>query len=160
MKKYQFSIFAFFVVLLFFGCEEEFIPEISSDPPEIVVEGYIEAGEESIPPYVLLTRSLPYFSEINLSALDSLYVHDAIITVTEGDKTATLSEVCWNDFSPDEQELLKQVLGDLGVALDNVPINFCVYIDLDFTIEGEIGKTYDLKIEVEDKVLTAINDHS
>ena len=156
MKKYILSSLLTATVLIFFtGCEEEFVPEISSDPPDIVVEGYIEAGEESIPPYVLLTRSLPYFSEISLNELDSLYVHDALVTVKQGDKTATLDEVCWNDFSPDEQELLKQVLGDLGIALENVPLNFCVYIDLEFTIEGEIGKTYDLKVEVEDKILTA-----
>lgn len=145
-----------FYLSFFTSCEEEFIPEISSEPPEIVVEGYIEGGEEALPPYVLLTRSLPYFAEISFDKLDSLYVHDAFVTVTDGEKSVTLTEVCWNDFSEAEQELLKQILADLGAGnLENVPINFCVYIDLDFALTGEIGKTYDLKIEVEGKTLTA-----
>lgn len=154
LKKYV--IFSFFFITIFTACEEEFIPEVSSEPPEIVVEGYIEAGQDVIPPYVLLTRSLPFFAEISLEKFDSLYVHDALVSVNDGDKTVTLTEVCWNEFTEEEQELLKLILGDLGIIqIDDLPFNFCVYMDLDFEISGEIGKTYDLKIEVEDKILTA-----
>jgi Domain of unknown function (DUF4249) len=150
------GLLSIFSVTVFTACEEEFIPETSTDPPEIVVEGYIEAGEEGLPPYVLLTRSLPYFSEINLEKLDSLYVHDAFITVSDDEKSVTLTEICWNDLSPVEQELVKQILADLGVGgLENVAFNFCVYVDLDFSMIGEIGKRYDLKIEVEGQTLTA-----
>ena len=159
MKLNNYTIFYLliaFSISIFTACEEEFIPEISTEPQEIVVEGYIEAGDEGLPPYVLLTRSLPYFTEISLEQLDSLYVHDAFITVADGEKTVTLTEVCWNDFSPEEQELLRLVLADLGVGgAENIPLNFCVYIDLDFVMVGEIGKRYDLKIEVEGKTLTA-----
>ncbi len=157
LKEYiKLSFVAILFANIFTGCEEAFIPEISTDPSEIVVEGYIEAGGEGTPPYLILTRSLPFFAEINLNKLDSLYVHDAYVTVSDGDKTVTLTEVCWNDFSPEEQELLKQILGDLGLGnIENIPLSFCVYIDLDFEMTGEVGKTYDLKIEVDDKTLTA-----
>ncbi|MFT5385354.1 MAG: hypothetical protein ACI81W_002761 [Saprospiraceae bacterium] len=36
-----------------------------------------------------------------------------------------------------------------------MPGNLCIYIDTNFEMTGEIGKTYDLHIAVEDKVLTA-----
>ncbi len=150
------SLFSLILITFFAGCEEEFIPDISSELSEIVVEGYIEGGEQALPPYVLLTRSLPYFAEVSIDQLDSLYVHDAFITVSDGEKNVTLTEVCWNNFTPEEQELLKQILADLGVGnVEDITVNFCVYIDIDSEIEGEIGKTYDLKIEVEGKTLTA-----
>ncbi len=157
LKNYfKFSFVSILFAMIFTSCEEEFIPEISTDPTEIVVEGYIEAGSESMPPYLLLTRSLPFFAEVNLNKLDSLYVHDAYVTVYDGEKTVALTEVCWNDFSAEEQELLKQILIDLGLGIvQNIPLSFCVYIDLDFEMTGEVGKTYDLKIEVDGQTLTA-----
>jgi len=48
-----------------FSCETQFIPDISEFEEEIVVEGYIEAGDRPTPPYVILTRSSPFFSELN-----------------------------------------------------------------------------------------------
>ena len=142
--------------LFYFACEEEFIPEISTDPEDIVVEGYIEAGPAAFPPYVLLTRSLPFFQEINFGDLDNLFVHDAIVTIDNGESVITLEELCWNDFSPEEQELLLDLLQQTGVGgIDTIPGNLCVYFDRDFAMLGEVGKTYNLRIEVEDKVLTS-----
>ena len=156
MKSYICYTLIAITFFFFQSCEEEFIPEISSDPTDIVVEGYIEAGEDALPPYVLLTRSQPFFSEINVGNLDEFYVHDAIVSVSDGDKTTILSELCWNDFTPEEQELLAGILGNFGVNnLDSIPGNFCVYLDPDFNISGEVGKSYDLRIEVEGKVLTS-----
>lgn len=149
---------AVFSLLLFVAtaCEEEFIPEIATQPAEIVVEGYIEAGDQALPPYVLLTRSLPFFSEINLDDLDDFYVHDAFVTVSDGEKTVQLEELCWGDFSPQEQEILRQLLNNLGVSFpENIPVDFCIYIDFDLEISPQTGKTYDLRIEVEGKTLTA-----
>src|SRR5690606_32768606 len=139
---------AVFSLLLFVAtaCEEEFIPEIATQPAEIVVEGYIEAGDQALPPYVLLTRSLPFFSEINLDDLDDFYVHDAFVTVSDGEKTVQLEELCWGDFSPQEQEILRQLLNNLGVSFpENIPVDFCIYIDFDLEISPQTGKTYDLR---------------
>lgn len=150
------NIFYLILPCLLFSCEEEFIPEVTSDPDEIVVEGYIEAGDLNLPPYVILTRSQPFFTQLNLGDLDNFYVHDAIVTVSDGTETVSLEEVCWDDFDEEEQDLINSLLTQSGVGgFDTIPGNICVYIDTEFEMVGEIGKTYDLKIEVEDKVLTA-----
>ena len=56
-------------------------------------------------------------------------MHDANVTVSDGEKMVALSEICWNDFTPEEQELLEQILADLGVGgLENIAANFlCLF---------------------------------
>ena len=72
-----------FLLLLFFNfaCEREFIPDVEISEPDIVVEGFIEAGDASLPPYVLLTRSIPFFKQIDAGQISDLFVHDAIVTI-------------------------------------------------------------------------------
>jgi len=142
--------------LFFFSCEEEFIPDITTDPQDIVVEGYIEAGGLELPPYVFLTRSQPFFTELDLGNLDDFFVHDAIVNVSNGTESVSLEEICWDNLDSNSQILVRELLEQSGIGgLDSIPGNFCVYIDLGFGMIGELGKTYDLSIEVEDKILTA-----
>ncbi len=152
-------IFLLLFVVIFTSCEEEFLPEISSEPPEIVVEGYIEAGEDANPPYVLLTRSSPFFSEINLNEFDNFFVHDAEVTVSDGTNEVQLQEFCLNDLAPEQQEIAAELF---GLDADSLAVNFCVYLDPTFSIMGEIGKTYTLDIRAEGKTLsssTTIPEH-
>jgi uncharacterized protein DUF4249 len=140
----------------FLSCEEEFIPEITTDPLDIVVEGYIEAGDLNLPPYVFLTRSQPFFTELDFGNFDNFFVHDAMVTVSDGTNTITLEEICWEDFDEEQQALLNILLAQSGIGnFDSIPGNLCVYVDSDFEMVGEIGKTYSLHIEVEDKVISA-----
>ncbi len=155
-----FSIKSILILLgpcfLLLACEEEFIPEVNSDPQDIVVEGYIEAGDFNLPPYVILTRSQPFFTAINFGTLDDFFVHDAFITVFDGDNTVVLEELCWNDLDEEQKELINVLINQSGIGgLDSIPGNVCVYVDFDLEMTGEIGKSYDLRIEVEDKVLRA-----
>ncbi len=64
----------FIAQLLCLACETEFIPESTFDKPEIVVEGYIEHGNNALPPYLLLTKSTEYTSVISSSQLANLFV--------------------------------------------------------------------------------------
>ena len=149
MKNYLIIVLS---ALLYFSCETEFVPEVNSEPPEIVVEGFFEAGDRPSSPVVLLTYSTPFFSEINVNDFDDLFVHDAVMTVSNGTETVTLEELCIQDLPP---ELIEQIAPEFGFDPDSLLINFCVYIDLSQTILGESGKSYDLTIEVDDKILTA-----
>ena len=90
-----------FALGLAFSCETEFIPEINSAPPEIVVEGFIEGGDFSTTPYVILTRSIPFFSEININEIDGFFVRDAEVTVSTASQSVRLEEVCLNELTPD-----------------------------------------------------------
>ena len=151
MNSKNILLFLFLSVFLL-SCEEEFLPEISSEPPEIVVEGYIEAGENANPPYVLLTWSSPFFNEIDLDEFDDLFVHDATIRVSDGTNEVQLVEFCLNDLSAEQQESAAELF---GLDADSLAVNFCVYLDPTFSMQGEIGKTYDLSIQAEGKTLTS-----
>ncbi len=139
-------------LLLFFAtaCEEEFIPESVNADQQIVVEGYIEAGEEAVPPYVILTRSVPFFSKFSAENFEDNFVHDAVVTVSDGENSVALTELCLDELSQEQ----KQLAGSLfGFDADSLGFNFCVYIDLTFSMQGEEGKTYILEVEAEGQQL-------
>lgn len=146
------ALFLLLSTLTLVGCEEEFNPPVSDAPRRLVVEGYIEGGEQPSIPYVVLTRSIPFFSRIDGEAFEKLFVHDAVITVDDGDKVVQLTEFCLGDLPP---ELREQAAAFLGVSNSNLGFNFCVYIDDSFVMRGREGYTYDLRVEAEGEVLTA-----
>ena len=148
----RFFLALFLVSLALAACEKEFIPDIPLEEPELVVEGYIEAGDEPRPPYVFLTRSVPFFQEINSEQLNAIFVRNADVFVREGDREIKLTEVCLQDLTPEQRELAQAFFG-LSTVDSN--LNFCVYLDVTFSFLGEVGKTYELEVRVEDKVLTA-----
>jgi len=148
----------FFYLLLLFAClalscEEEFIPDVPIEEPQLVVEGYIEGGDRALPPYVFLTRSIPFFQELDSTQFDNLFVSGAEVYVRESDREVQLAEVCFAELTPEQRELAQ---GFLGIDPDGVGLNFCVYLDPTFQIVGEVGKTYELEIRVEGKILTAL----
>jgi hypothetical protein len=138
--------------LFVFSCEQEFDPNIPITPPEIVVEGVIEAGDQPTPPYVILTRSVPFFTEIGEDALNDIFIHDAEIMVKEGTTEVTLQELCIENLTEEQKMLASDIF---GIDLTDISVNFCVYTDLTFSMLGETGKQYDLTIQVDDKTLTA-----
>jgi len=48
MRNYLYLTLAITLIISFLSCEEEYIPEIANAEPEIVVEGYIEAGKNYV----------------------------------------------------------------------------------------------------------------
>lgn len=142
----------FFLIWINPGCEVEFIPRDINLNPELVVEGYIEAGPEALPAYVILTRSKPFFSELSLQELDNLFVRNAAVTINDGQQTTTLSELCFNDLPADLRQLAAE---RLGLNPDSVLINFCVYLDLASQIKPVSGKSYRLNIIAGDERIEA-----
>jgi len=134
------------------ACEEEFIPDVPDTPPSLVVEGYIEGGERPSPPFVILTRSVPFFQEIDAEQFSQIFVRDAVIRVREGDREVTLQEVCLSELTPEQIALAQQLF---GLDLSGVGFNFCVYVDLSFQMLGEVGKTYELEVEADGQQLRA-----
>ncbi|MEZ4985676.1 MAG: DUF4249 domain-containing protein [Saprospiraceae bacterium] len=151
-KVWKASAWAVIAVLMV-ACEEEFIPDVTTDSNALVVEGYIEGGDNPLPPYVLLTKSFPFFSELSQEEVSNSFVHDAVITVSDGEKSVTLTELCINDLSPAQRELLANFI---GTTADSIGFNICAYTDLSFTMLGEIGKTYTLQIEANGQQLSAV----
>lgn len=81
-------LFALIVVVIS-SCEKaiSFRPESVDKQP--VVEATIEKGEY---PMVLLTSSFDYFGKITPALLQNIFIHDAVISISNGSQTMQLKE--------------------------------------------------------------------
>lgn len=124
MKNFIYILFAIF---LFTSCEKDITVDLPKPEEKYVVEGYIEQYQH---PYVFITKNLPYFDQISLSTIEENIILDAIVTVSDGDYTETLT-----------------------LAYDSLQFPYYKYVGN--TIIGEAGKSYDLTIKIGDDKLTA-----
>ncbi len=155
MKTIKFSLYIVLVLLLtntLVSCEEEYIPKGYQEGQQYVVEGYIEASENPIPPFVIISKSIPYFSEIDANTLNEIYVRDAEVKVIDGENEYELTLLCLNDIT---EELRPIVKSSLGLDPENSELNICVYIDILRQINVEEEKTYKLKIRLGDTLITS-----
>lgn len=154
MEVKSFVNYIMIVVLLvsMYACSESYEPNIDEDAQQLVVEGFIEAGDDqALPAFVLLTRSVPFLDEIDQETFSSLFVREALVSINDGNKIVNLTEICLEDLPP---SIRQETLDLLGLKEDEV-LGFCVYIDLNDELEREVGKTYNLLIEVENKMIKA-----
>ena len=150
--KNIFSIVSLFVLLQLWSCEDPYTPSTSTAQQEIVVEGYVEAGEGSLPVIVLVTRSIPFISTIGSDVFSDIFVRDAVVEVFDGTNTVSLTQLCLSDIPED---LRDQAAALLGLNPDSLSIDICVYADIADQIDRKPGGQYDLTVRVEDKTLTA-----
>lgn len=146
MKNHNIFYLLSFVLFLY-SCEEPYTPPTTEEAQQYVVEGYVEVGEGSLPTYVLLTKSIPYLSEIGPDKLASLFVQDATIVVNDGDKDVTLTKLCVDELP---EEIRKQALELLGFNPDSTVLNICVFVDFLNQITKEEGRKYDLKVAIKE----------
>ena len=109
------------------GCEKNVTVEIPKADEQIVVEGYIETGQY---PFVILSKTLPFFGSINTSTTSLLAntVTGALITLNDGTTIDTLNQLAGIDYG--------------------------IYSTV--RMRGEVGKTYSLTISVNGKTLKAV----
>jgi len=132
------------------ACEKEIDFELPEVDKKIVVEGKIEQG---LPPFVMLTKTVGYFEDTDINTLQSLFIHNATVTVSNGTFTETLTEICTSEI---EDSLLPTVAELIGVTLNELEtFGFCLYTTLNPAMFGEVGKSYALTIEAEGKTLTS-----
>ena len=127
MKNILHILLLLSLMVFVMSCEEEYIPVKTSEGQKFVVEGYIETGENTLPPYLILTRTLDFYSEIGPEQFSNTFVHGADVRVSDGSKEVLFEEVCFLDLPP---EIRQQVAAQFGYNSDSLQINFCVYIDL------------------------------
>ncbi|HHS95307.1 MAG TPA: DUF4249 family protein, partial [Phaeodactylibacter sp.] len=152
MKKLVLYLLLFITLLLQQSCQEKFTPELSTAEPLLVVEGHIELSEDfALPPYVILTRSIPFYSEISLEDIENLFVHDALVEVSDGSQSVLLEEYCWENIPEDFQDMIIETVAEL----EGNTYNFCIYTDLSFSLSVKEGVTYSLHIETDKEVATA-----
>ncbi len=108
------------------SCEKDITVDLPQPEDQYVVEGYIEPGQI---PYVLISKTAAFFSAYDSASLLNSLVKDAVVTISNGDTTYTLSSPLTQGF---------------------------FYFEPTFTLVGEVGKTYSLKIVTPDgTVLTS-----
>ncbi len=118
MNKFLGSIF---LIVFLAGCEKDINFNLKEAEEVLVVDAGIENGQ---PPIVVLTKSLSYFSTLDQSILQDLYVHYAIVTISNGTKTHRLKEYAISNpwafntyyYSIDSSVLVTAFLGELNTA--------------------------------------------
>lgn len=79
----------FLPVFILLGCQKDIEFELKEADPKMVVEATIENG---MPPIVILTRTVGYFSTISPQILSESFVHGAEIKISNGSKNHLLKE--------------------------------------------------------------------
>ena len=149
------SIFIIYLLLLvvsmgMIACQKNISIEVPPAESQIVVDGFIENGGL---PFIMLTRSASYFSTTSSDQLYNAFVHDALVTLTVDGNNFILSELCSSNI-PDSLLPIFSELTGIVVTPDS-PFDICIYTLLNPTFQGEVGKTYFLKVEVDGRTLTA-----
>jgi hypothetical protein len=85
-----------FLLLIFSSCEKNINLEVQNQQPKLVVDASIENNNF---PRVALSTSLNYFSSVTPQELSNSFVHDAVVTVSDGATTAQLKEYSFTDTS-------------------------------------------------------------
>ncbi len=76
------------LILINLGCEKDINIKLDPSENKLVVEASIENGN---PPLVILTQSLDYFNKINPVALQSSFVRNANVSISDGSNSVELS---------------------------------------------------------------------
>lgn len=132
------SLFICAVILLplfFCSCEKDISINLEQENAKLVVEATIENGE---PPFVLLSRSLDFFSAITPQALLNSFVRGADVFVSNGDKTHKLKE--YN----------RPVSGGFSIIYYTIDSS-----NLSTAFVGELGRSYSLRIVTSGKEYTS-----
>ena len=111
------------------SCEKAINFKLDTTVPSLVVEATIENGQ---PPVVMLSSSFSYFSNISADLLASSFVHDAVITVSNGVATQRLKEYSYATpaslkvyyYSVDSASLATAFVGAFNTAYTmNIQVN-------------------------------------
>jgi hypothetical protein len=111
------------------SCTKDISINLPPAEERLVVEGHISTGQ---PPYVLLSKNSDFYSTFYLDSIASFYVHDAVVIVSDGSNTDTLTEL----------------------SFDTAGVTVSAYVG--FGIIGQEEKTYTLTVYAEGKTLTAV----
>lgn len=114
-------------IVMMSSCEKNIDLDLPPIDQKVVVEGYVENG---LPPYVILSRTEPYFDPIGQNTLNNLPVRGASVFMSDGIDTIKLTEI--------DTSVNGVSLGGFYVALDLV-----TFLP---TMLGTPGTTYQLNI--------------
>jgi len=118
---------------LFGSCEKAIRFKLDTTQPSLVIEATIENDQ---PPVVILSSSFDYFSNISAGILANSFVHNAVITISNGVKTHQLKEYFYNTpanlkvyyYSIDSSNLATAFAGTFNTSYSlNIQVNGNTY---------------------------------
>lgn len=130
------------VAIAVVACQKDITVDLPVTEPKLVVEGTIEPGQ---PPIVILTTTQSYFAPTDLGSIASMFVREAVITVSDGSTTVTLDEISSTSLTDEQIEYAAELTGLDPTLLDDADI--VIYSLLDGSFLGEIGRTYTLNVQ-------------
>src|SRR5438270_97358 len=102
-------VFTFITAILLTSCTKVLNVNLPNSVQQIVVDGSIE---DSVPPFILLTKSQKLFGSVNLNDVTNYLVHGATINISSSDgKHVTLQEFCLQSLNltaAQQQQLLNK----------------------------------------------------
>ncbi len=146
---------AFVLAISLSSCETDITVDLPQAESKIVVEGSVEPG---LPPFVLLTRSAPFFGTFDPNNLGEYFVTGAQVTISDGFEEYSLIELCLADLSEEYQALAAQLL---GIPLDSsttIP-DICIYTTDLFggsVLLGQAGRRYTLTVIADGDTLESV----
>lgn len=141
------------IVLLLFSCEKEIELDVPTPEQQLVVQGHIE---QNLPPYVILSRSTPFFESTSLDQLTGTLVHDARIFVNDGSEVIEMEELYYDSLPDRAFEFINDELANL-FAFDVAELRgkgISFYSTREML--GRIGRSYALSIFADGKFLNAV----
>jgi hypothetical protein len=137
-----------FVLLLLAACTKEVQIDLPGYKEQLVVDGRIETG---LPAIVLLSKTSNVYSTTNFESYLNSFVDDAVVVLSDGTNTDTLTKICTDDLPPGLEDVAAGIFGIPAAQLSS--LHLCAYISLNMV--GEVGKTYTLQILHNGKTYTS-----
>lgn len=137
-------------MVLMTGCTKEVEIDIPGHTHQYVIDGSIETGQ---PPIVLISTSQEVYAPTTLDAFIEGFVSGATITVSNGTTSVQLIEICTDNLPPGTEPIVAEMLGI--PEADLATLHICGYTSFDTNIFGEVGKTYDLTVQINGETFTS-----
>lgn len=123
------AVSLFLLCFVMLSCEKSVDFDLAQTQPKLTVEAIIENGQA---PVVILSKSIDYFSTISLQQLTDLFVHDAVVEISNQRHTHRLKEYAvplgagffYYYYSTDSSSLATAISGEL-----NTPYSLSITVD-------------------------------
>ena len=120
-------------VLALASCTKEVKIDIPGYEEQLVIDGRIETGQ---PPLVILSKTKDIYAPTDLDAYLNGFVSGAVVTVSDGNTTVVLDEICSDNLPPGTEELAAALFGIPVEELANYHI--CAYTTFKTAIWGQV----------------------
>jgi len=117
--------FSLVVVSVLWSCTKEVQIDIPGYKEQLVVDGRIETGQPAI---VLLSKSANVYSSTNFESYLNSFVDNAVVVLSDGTQTDTLTKICTDDLPPGLEQVAEGIFGIPAEILVN--LHLCAHLTI------------------------------